>query len=210
MGGETLDDDLGFYYGDATVRDRPLTFGTCCASSTTTSTSAGFHWTLTAAPPPCHRTHHNYLALSAATRSLAFCQQVASSLSGTGLFFLRCQNRTIHSHRVTSHPAHQPTEWGRRRFGPPRISNLTLPAFIFFFLHFSGFLTLWSILQHPGVPRVGGPKAPTFSSVKRWQKKINHYRHCSAHGFQLLPATNHSTVLYCGHATRPRTMTHPG
>lgn len=133
----------GFYYGDAKVRSA-LDFRQLCQ--------------LPLLPPLCHfrrristgHTHcttlppHNSISLSSAlSRSRVFCQQVWASLSGTGLFFLRCQNPTIHSHRVTSHPAR------KERDGPPKstngISNRTTSG-ISFFLRIPH--ALWSILQH--------------------------------------------------------------
>lgn len=111
--------------------------------------------TLTA-PPTC-ATPHNYRAPLSLSLFIFCCQQVASSatssLSGTGLFFLRCQNPTIHSHRVASHPA--PKGWT-----PPKNTNLGISHFRFFLFH--RFFPLWSILQHLQCQK--RPKAPTFSS----------------------------------------------
>lgn len=102
----------------------------------------------------CHTTQ---LSRSALSLFLFCCQQVASSatssLSGTGLLFLRCQNPTIHSHRVASHPA--PKGWT-----PPKSTNLGISHFRFFLFH--RFFPLWSILQHLQCQK--RPKAPTFSS----------------------------------------------
>lgn len=104
----------------------------------------------------------------------SFCRYYTDSLplSGTGLFFLwRCQNPTIHSHRVISHPARAKKGKEEEGWTTEKHRNLGISHFRFFLLLF---LTLpdlphegWSqFLQHL-LCQKHRPKAPTFSSAGR-------------------------------------------
>lgn len=115
----------------------------------------GFHW--------IHSLHHHGLChTTTALLSLAgsFFRYYTDSLplSGTGLFFLwRCQNPTIHSHRVTSHPARAKKGKEEEGWTTEKHRNLGISHFRFFstFPHTTGSSSrrVVTVSSAPAVPK---------------------------------------------------------
>lgn len=110
--------------------------------------------TLTAPPRLVPHHHGSTLSLSLAGSFFRYYTD-SLPLSGTGLFFLwRCQNPTIHSHRVTSHPAR--AKKGKEEEGwTTEISESRTSGFFYTFPHTTGSSSrrVVTVSSAPAVPK---------------------------------------------------------